>query len=211
MVRFASPSSRLRKVLAALALGLAVLGWSPAHAADASDTVRGFYDALLNTMKDGPKLGAKGRFEKLEPVIKQSFDIQYMARMTVGPSWTKLNDTQQQQMMAAFARFIAAQYADNFDSYSGEKLRVEKETDSSFGRVVESQIVPPKGDAVQINYLVRQEGNRWQIADVYLAGTISELSVRRSEFGAVLRRDGIDGLIRMLNTKADTLVASAQS
>jgi phospholipid transport system substrate-binding protein len=202
---------RLAKLLIALAFGLVILAPASANAAGGSDTVRGFYDVLLSTMKEGPKLGAKGRYAKLEPAIRRAFDVSYMARMTVGPAWAKLNETQQQEMTQAFARFITAQYARNFDSYSGEKLNVQGEQDSSFGHVIQSQIVPPAGDPVQINYLVRQNGDTWQIADIYLAGTISELSVRRSEFSSVLRRDGIDGLIRMLNSKAETLVASAQS
>ena len=49
----------------------------------------------------------------------------------------------------------------------------------------------------------------WQIADVYLNGTISELATRRSEFAAILRTRGINGLIAMLNTKADALSARA--
>jgi phospholipid transport system substrate-binding protein len=199
------------KVTMALAFALVVAGTTAAHAApNPRDTVRGFYDVLLSTMKDGPALGAKGRYEKLAPAIRQAFDISYMARMTVGPGWAKLSEEQQQKMTQAFGRFITSQYATNFDSYSGEKLNVQGEQNSNFGRLVQSQIVPKGSEPVQINYLLRQNGDDWQIADVYLSGTISELSVRRSEFSSILRRDGIDGLIRMLNSKADTLVASAQ-
>jgi len=56
---------------------------------------------------------------------------------------------------------------------------------------------------------VRQNGGSWQIADVYLNGTISELATRRSEFASILRTRGINGLIAMLNTKADALSARA--
>ena len=55
---------------------------------------------------------------------------------------------------------------------------------------------------------MRNNGGVWQIADVYLDGTISELATRRSEFASILRTGGINGLIQTLNTKADTLSAS---
>jgi ABC-type transporter MlaC component len=42
-----------------------------------------------------------------------------------------------------------------------------------------------------------------------LNGTISELATRRSEFASILRTRGINGLIAMLNTKADALSARA--
>ena len=49
---------------------------------------------------------------------------------------------------------------------------------------------------------MRQEGGSWQIADIYVDGTISEVATRRSEFAAILRNQGIDGLIEALNRKA---------
>ena len=72
--------------LAAL-LGLAMAPY-PGHAAPASggDTVQGLYDALLSTMKNGRTLGQSGRFTQLEPVIRTTFDIPLMARLSVGLS-----------------------------------------------------------------------------------------------------------------------------
>lgn len=57
-------------------LGIAMLAY-PAHAAPTSggDTVRGLYDTLLGTMKSGRSLGQSGRFARLEPVIRRTFDI----------------------------------------------------------------------------------------------------------------------------------------
>ena len=43
------------------------------------------------------------------------------------------------------------------------------------------------------------------IRDIYLSGSISELATRRSDFAATLRSGGIDGLIALLNKKADEL------
>jgi phospholipid transport system substrate-binding protein len=58
---------------------------------------------------------------------------------------------------------------------------------------------------VDIDYLMRRDGDAWRIADVYLSGTVSELAARRSEFSSVMRRQGVDGLIAVLNRKAATL------
>ena len=56
-----------------------------------------------------------------------------------------------------------------------------------------------------LNYLMRQNQGAWQISDVYLDGTISQVAVQRSEFHSILRRDGVDGLIMALNRKVDLL------
>jgi len=88
------------------------------------DTVRGLYDALLGTMKNGRTLGCSGRFAQLQPVILKTFDLPTMARLSVGPSWTTMTENQRQQMTESFGRYISALYADRFDSYSGQKLEV---------------------------------------------------------------------------------------
>ena len=81
-------------------LGLGVLS-CPVHAATASggDTVQGLYDALLSTMKNGRTLGQGGRFAQLEPVIRRTFDIPSMTRLSVGPSWSALTEAQRQQVI----------------------------------------------------------------------------------------------------------------
>src|SRR5437868_3041504 len=170
------------------------------------DTVRTLYATLLNSMRNGPSLGARGRYAAIEPVVQRVFDVPYMAQLAVGPQWASLPAGQQQQVSQAFTRYIAAIYAERFDKYAGEQLQVVGEQANAAGTIITSRIVKSNGEPVQINYLVRQNGGTWQIADVYLNGTISELATRRAEFAGILRSQGINGLIGSLNAKADSLV-----
>jgi phospholipid transport system substrate-binding protein len=160
---------------------------------------------LLGTMKNGSTLGESGRFAQLEPVIRRSFDLPVMARLSVGPTWAGLTAAQQQQVTDSYGRYISAIYADRFDNYAGQRLQVTGERLTPNGVVVTSRIVKSNGEPVEIDYLMRQEAGTWQIADIYVDGTISEVATRRSEFGAILRSQGIDGLIEALNRKADVL------
>ena len=121
--------SRLLKALvltAALGLNTVALA-AQAAPAGGSGIVQGLYDALLSTMKSGGTLGGSGRFAKLAPVIRSSFDIASMARLSVGPSWGGLSEAQKQEMTESYGRYISAIYADRFDSYNGQKLEVTGE------------------------------------------------------------------------------------
>jgi phospholipid transport system substrate-binding protein len=164
---------------------------------------------LLQTMKAGPELGPRGRFQRLEPVIRADFDLSSMTRLAVGSAWSHLSPDDQQRLKDAFARYTIATYAQNFDSWSGEKLEVTGVRQDPFGTIVESRIVKSDGEPVPMNYLMRDNNNKWQIADIYLTGTISQLANLRSQFSAILARAGVSGLIASLNSKADMLVASA--
>ncbi len=193
----------------AVVLGLAMVLY-PARAAPTGggDTVQGLYDALLSTMKNGRTLGQSGRFTRLEPVIRRTFDIPSMARLAVGSSWATLSEAQHQQVTESFGRYISAIYADRFDSYAGQKLQVTGEQPAAAGVMVRSQIVKANGEPVKIDYMMRRNGNSWLISDIYLDGAISEVATRRSEFAAILKSQGIDGLIAALNRKADILTGT---
>jgi phospholipid transport system substrate-binding protein len=207
------PKTRLWKGVAfAAGLGLSILSY-PVHAAPASsgETVQGLYNALLSTMKNGRTLGQSGRFAQLDPVIRRSFDIASMARLSVGASWSSLTDAQRQQVTDSFARYTSATYADRFDSYAGQRLEVTGEQPAPSGVMVKSQIIKASGEPVRVDYMMRRSGEVWLISDIYLDGAISEVATRRSEFAAILKNEGVDGLIAALNRKADILTATTAS
>jgi phospholipid transport system substrate-binding protein len=196
---------------AAFAVGFGISTRSyPVHSASPSggDTVQGLYDALVNTMKNGRTLGQSGRFTQLAPVIRRTFDIASMTRLSVGPSWAGLTEVQRQQVTESFGRYISAIYADRFDSYDGQKLEVTGEQPAPSGLMVKSQIIKASGQPVKVDYMMRRNGDGWLISDIYLDGAISEVATRRSEFAAILKADGIDGLIAALNRKADILTGT---
>jgi phospholipid transport system substrate-binding protein len=155
----------------ATGLGIAMLAY-PAHAAPTSggDTVQGLYDTLLGTMKSGRSLGQSGRFARLEPVIRRTFDIATMARLSVGSSWVTLSEAQRQQVIEGFGRYISAMYADRFDSYAGQKLQVTGEQPAAAGLMVKSQIIKANGEPVNVDYMMRRNGDTWLISDIYLDG-----------------------------------------
>lgn len=212
-VRLGSAARWLQTVARAAAVLLlaAALCCGRAPAANAADAnaaqaVRGFYQVLLSTMRDGPKLGAKGRYDRLASAIDQTFDLAFMTRTAVGPQWFKFSDAEQEALIKAFRRYVVATYADNFDDYSGESLLVDGEQPLRADRVVETKIVKSDGTPVALNYLMHDDGTTWRIRDVYLEGQISELAVRRSQFVSILSAQGTTGLIAMLNEKAAKLV-----
>jgi phospholipid transport system substrate-binding protein len=204
----ATPTRRFCAGWLALSVAMAAEPRIGRAASSPQETISSFYGTLLTTMKSGATLGTKGRYEQLAPAIRQDFDLLYMTRMAVGPTWTRLSDDQKKQVSDAFARYITATYADNFDSYSGERLEVTGQQTTSYGTIVQSRIVKSNGEPVSFNYLMRPDNGGWRVGDIYLTGTISQLATLRSQFSSVLEHGGADGLTATLNRKAETLVTS---
>jgi phospholipid transport system substrate-binding protein len=195
------------RTMASLCIGLILAIGVSAHCsalpATPQDSVRGFYETLLATMKDGRTLGESGRYARLAPVVAKLFDVPLMAQLAVGPSWARLSPTQQQRVTDAFGHYISATYADRFDSYSGQRLQVTGAQPYGAEVIVLTKITKTQGDAVTLNYRMRENAGLWHICDVYLDGTISQLATQRSEFHSILQREGVDGLIMALDRKVD--------
>jgi phospholipid transport system substrate-binding protein len=195
----------------ALWLAAGLLAQQAAAASGPHQVAQGFYEALLSTMRDGRSLGQSGRYARLAPIVSRTFDLAFMARLAVGPSWATLAPAQQQRLTEAFGNYVSATYADRFDSYSGEQLEVTGERPYGSDVIVQTKIVKSNGETTTLDYLMRQNRGAWQISDVYLDGTISQLAVQRSEFNSILRREGVDGLVMALNRKIDLLRSIARS
>jgi phospholipid transport system substrate-binding protein len=196
-----------RRKLTAYWFVVALLCPIPTHSAvgPPTDVVRNFYNVLLDIMQHAGALGPRGRYQKLESVVLGTFDVPFMSRLSIGPSWFRLTPEQKRRAVQAYSRYIAAVYASRFDAYAGEQFKVLGEQQIKHGTLIKTQIIKSNGEPVAINYVVHDNDSAWQIRDIYLSGAISELATHRSEFAATLRTSGIDGLIDSLNKKADDL------
>lgn len=181
--------------------------WAESAGADPAVTrIRAFYDSLLTVMERADKLGIHGRYEKLTPAIRTTFDLVAMTRIAVGPDWNSISSEQQTALIDNFARLTISTYAARFDGYSGERFEVDPTTETrNTGRIVRTKLVQSTGEPITLNYLLRGSGENWKVVDVYLSGTISELATRRSEFGAILKSGGPNALIESLRQQTEKL------
>jgi len=196
---------------AAMLVGLALPARAKNDEADpAIAPIRAFYDALLAAMKQAEQLGVRGRYDKLAPVIRSTFDLAAMTRIAVGPDWNSIASEQQSALLDGFARMTIATYANRFDGWSGQSFEIEPEVlVRNTGRIVRTRLVRPKEEPVTLNYLMRGAGDAWKVVDIYLSGTISELATQRSEFGAILKSGGPAALIESLRQQIDRLMKKA--
>src|SRR5215475_1945477 len=107
-----APKAPARKALCLAAMLAAAAFSNPADAAPASggDTVQSLYNALLATMKNGRTLGQSGRFTQLEPVVRRTFDVPLMTRLSVGGAWAGMSEGRREQLTDSFGRYISAIY-----------------------------------------------------------------------------------------------------
>jgi phospholipid transport system substrate-binding protein len=207
----------LRKFPLVFVILIAVAPIGSARAVDtisdpAAQQIQSFYASLLDTMKRGPQLGMMGRYKALGPAVDKAFDLTDSMRLIIGPSWATMSDADKNALVAAFRRMTIANYASNFDKYSGERFVVDPNVQTRGpDKLVQSQLVPQSGQPVQFIYRMRQSGDIWKVIDVYLAGFVSQAALKRSDFAATLAAQGPQGLASRINSIADASLAGAKT
>jgi phospholipid transport system substrate-binding protein len=145
------------------------------------------------------------RYEALAPIVEHAFDLDTILQTSVGPRWQSFSPDQQQALKAAFLRFTVASYVANFSSFSGERFETSPDGRTiGADQVVETKILPAKGDAAKIDYVMRQGAAGWRAVDVLLDGAISRVAVQRSDFRNLVE-NGPDPLIESLHHKVADL------
>jgi phospholipid transport system substrate-binding protein len=191
---------------------LALVLWSglpvPASAAEVGPdgVIRTFCERLLESMKGGAKFGFAGREAKMRPAVADAYDMPAMMKATLGTAAAKLSPEETARLIKAYTDFSVATYAAQFNEWNGESFDVGEVRPSAGGMVIViSRLVPKNGDPTEIDYVMRQTDGQWRIVDVLFEGTVSQVAVRRSEFGSLFRSKGLDGLVGILEKQTAAL------
>jgi phospholipid transport system substrate-binding protein len=198
-------TSRLAIVIA---FGLSVLITSPANTEQgpARPIVERFHDTLLFVMKEAENLGYEGRLERLTPVIRKSFNLSFMTSRSTGYHWKRASNEEHRDLIDAFTNMTIANYASRFDGYSGEifeTVAVKEGPRDSI--IVKTRIVKDDGEKIALNYMMREFDGQWQIIDIFLKGTFSELATRKSEYSSLIRDGGFPKLIASMKKKTEKI------
>jgi len=191
-----------RSLLAAVSSALVLC--AAARATPETQVVGEFNQTLLSLLEDGGDF--QTRCARIEPALKDAFDLEFMSSKVLGREWKDLTPEQKAQWLDCFTRFTASNYAGRFVGETGPSFETLGTEDGTHGtRVVRTKLIDPGKEDVELTYRLRETPEGWKVIDCYLNGTVSEVALRRSEFGSVLRRDGFDSLLTAVNSKSRAL------
>ena len=137
-------------------------------------------------------------------LLQAEFDLDYMARSTLGTHWDQATPEQRQRFRNAIATAEAQSYARRFGQYAGQTVTVGRVIPRGSGvTVVESMLNQSNAEPVAIQWVVRNDGQRPRIVDVKAEG-VSMTLTRRSEYNSYIRNHGgtVEPLIAELEARA---------
>jgi phospholipid transport system substrate-binding protein len=195
-------SSPLKFQVIALMLLIAPSSWAETSSAVGPEQiVNQLHEALMKAMREGPKLGYRGRYDLLAPVVDQTHDLDFIARTALGANWTQLSVEQQRAFTDVFRKLSIGSYAGWFKSYEGERFEFMEQQSMPRDQVmVRTRLVQSSGEPVRFDYILRDGKGGWRIVNV-LADGVSDLALKRVEYRAILQRDGFPALVEKIKKK----------
>ena len=211
---FQTSGRRLHLAAAALLLACATLLAQPTAAQPQNapeSVVEHFQDGLLYTIQNYASMHYDIRVESMEALIAETFDVPRIARTVLGPvAYKSLGDAKRQSYVKLFTRYIVATQAHRLSAKDGQSFSVEGQRDGARRSIiVDGLYSEADGTETRVSYVLTREPEVWRIVDVIVDGAVSEVSLRRSEFAAVVRDEGVDGLLDALNVKIAELRSDA--
>lgn len=163
--------------------------------------IHGLQETFIQAMKKGDELGYRGRLELMTPIINRSHDMDTIIRSILGANWNKLDGEQQQKITETFRKLSIATYAERFNHYDGEHFEIIEQRSLPRDQIlVRSKLIPADGNSINFDYVLHQSKEDWRIINILVDG-VSDLALKRAEYNAILKRDGFQALIAMLEQK----------
>ncbi len=165
------------------------------------EVIRNLQSTLLQSMRAGEEHGFQGRYNLLAPIARQSHHFEFIIRAVLGAHWAELDPDQQKEISGIFSQLSIATYASQFKAYNGEQFEILENRPFSQNHIeVRTHLIKSDKSTIDLRYLMRQEESGWRIVNIVAKG-VSELAIKRTEYRAILQRDGYAALIDMLKEK----------
>ena len=138
-------------------------------------------------------------------LVKNTYNAEKMIEKIIGDTWKKTNKKDQEEIVIIFQEYIARNYFKRFNKIKNPAFNYKesKKIGDKF-MLVKTDLVVGK-EEVSINYLLLFDDNKWRIFDVLLAGSVSEIATKKSEFSSFIRDEKITPLINALKKKNSVL------
>ncbi|MDV6344488.1 HpnM family protein [Nitrosomonas sp. Is37] len=163
--------------------------------------IQGLQETFIQAMKKGDELGYRGRLELMTPAINRSHDMDTIIRSILGANWNKLDGKQQQKINETFRKLSIATYAERFNRYDRERFEIIEQRSLPRDQIlVRSKLIQADGNSINFDYVLHQSKEGWLIINILVDG-VSDLAMKRAEYNAILKRDGFEALIAMLEQK----------
>lgn len=198
-----------RRLLLSVLAAACFVAISPAKAR--ADAAVDFVQNLAKTAVvdlTGKDINDEERAARFRKLLLSNFDLPSVSRFVLARHWQQANEAQRKEFLRLFEEVTVLTWARRFRDYAGQSLDVGKAQapDESGVVTVDSSFRQADGPPIIVAWRLRQTGSDYKIVDIVVEN-VSMAITQRSDFTAVIQRQGMDGLLTALGKKVEDMKA----
>lgn len=198
------------KRFAATVLALVLVSVTPQVPAqdDPTAVVRETAERVLHSLRSerARYQDDKALFQLVREVVFPRIDRERTAQWVLGANWRTATPAQREQFVNEFSDLLLRTYGTALRQYDSETLNyLPVQAPAGADRVtVRTEIIRPDGPKVSVDYQLTNRSGEWKVYDVIIEN-VSMVVTYRSEYAAIIKRDGMDGLLKQLSERNRSL------
>ena len=165
------------------------------------------YDTHINKLhnaliqNNSSKDERKERIKNLKMTLSGIFDNRKMIKMIYGSKWKALKQESRNELSDVFLDYMTYNYEKRFRKIDNLNFKFVDEDKLNENYVLVKTNLITSENPVEISYILEKKKGTWNIIDILLIGSISEIATKKSEFMAIIEEGGPDGLILAIKSK----------
>jgi phospholipid transport system substrate-binding protein len=169
------------------------------------ELVRKVTQDVLDAIRSDKQLAAGDKQKALklaEEKVLPHIDFEEATRLAVGRAWAQATPEQRKKLVEEFRKMLVRTYSNAISAYEGQTMKVlpvrMKPGDTEV--TVHNRYIRAGGQPLPVDYQMHKTDQGWKIYDITVEG-VSLVLTYRSEFDAIVKQEGIDGLIKRMTEK----------
>lgn len=171
-------------------------------AGEPTDQLSGTVNKLSGMLASAPRsaMTSDELPDRVAKLIFERFDFAEMAKLSLGSYWNRISEDERREFVAAFTTYVLRVYKNTLNSYNGETITYERETQEGDRAQVDTKVMA-KDKPLLVDYKLHLLGDAWKVYDI----AIEQVSVTKnfhSQFNRVISESSFKDLIQRMKGPA---------
>lgn len=169
-----------------------------------TETVKEAVSQVLEILRQ-EGLSREQRWAAIGRIINTRFDFRSMSQSVLATNWREATAEEKRQFVEYFSQYLEDTYRTKIEAYTNQRIEYVSEQVRKDRAIVDTEIVTDQA-RIPVTYRLKNNDGEWFAYDVVIEG-VSLVSNYRSTFSAIIKAEGMDGLLtdlegRIANYKA---------
>lgn len=163
-------------------------------------------ERLTATLQD-PALQGAAKEDKRESMVKalivQWFDLEEMARRSLGSHWATRSSQEQKEFVELFGRLLVSYTRQVTDHLGDQQVIYLSEKVNGQAATVKTKFLSKRNDATFVDFALHRRNNGWAPCDIMI-DEVGLIGTFRTQFDKVIRGQSYEALVKKMRLKRES-------